>query len=448
MSQPVRTLRAMTQSTATPAPVPNPSNRRAWLVLHRPRAVEASEPSPVAGSPKIDGKALATFFVGIGAVLYAVARAAATEFHSPFGLDPEAVGLTRQGLVTDLATLVVTLAVLLAGLVGVGVLEYKFARAVRPLPSGLPGGWRQARSFFALLVVILAPLAMLALLLVASPFTGLARALSFFACLTAILAFWAAAAAGPRATVSARLKALVSTSLAFPVMIALACIGAPARGQRGLLVLGLFSAVALGLAIRARSSSDAWLATRGVVLSLFPLWALLLLAAAASGVLRGLVTLVMYFALFGWQVAYVAGAPVDQEVTDDLFLNGRPRIASVVGLTVACLAITVLVFAVWKSAAKDGRELYETGKMPGGVATLFASKVSPAMVIAKGTDPLQVCDGSRVAILLGRAHGVSQVFWIPVSHESKSLKVVLPLREEDYVVATGVPEPLPCQATR
>ena len=116
--------------------------------------------------------------------------------------------------------------------------------------------------------------------------------------------------------------------------------------------------------------------------------------------------------------------------TDDVFPNGRPRIASTVGLTVACVAVIVVVVAVWKSAAKDGRELYESGKIPGGVTTLFASNVSPAMVIPRGNDPLRVCDGSRVAIVLGRAHGVSQVFWLPVSRQSMSPEVVLPLREE------------------
>lgn len=78
---------------------------------------------------------------------------------------------------------------------------------------------------------------------------------------------------------------------------------------------------------------------------------------------------------------------------------------------------------------------------------LHLAPVSPARVMPLGDDPLGICDGSRVAILVGRDGGRSYVLLRASAGGDPATAPpgeVLPLPEADYSVVTGVERPLPC----
>jgi len=131
-----------------------------------------------------------------------------------------------------------------------------------------------------------------------------------------------------------------------------------------------------------------------------------------------------------------------QRATRSAYAGTLPRVGLLLTLTVVGGALIGLTLNFWHDTARAGQVVRETGRLP---EELYLNvTTSPARVIAKGDDPLKVCDGSRKAVLVGRHDGVSYVLLLPGKDTDPPSEVV-PLSDSDYAVATATAAAQPCQ---
>jgi hypothetical protein len=104
-------------------------------------------------------------------------------------------------------------------------------------------------------------------------------------------------------------------------------------------------------------------------------------------------------------------------------------------------AVFGLAFSIWGSGEEAGRELLRTGVVSQRRFGHLYLQAAPARIVPLGTDPLAVCDEERTATLLGRS---DQVTFVLVRGAAGSHEV-MPLRQTDYAVVTGVPTPQSCR---
>lgn len=95
----------------------------------------------------------------------------------------------------------------------------------------------------------------------------------------------------------------------------------------------------------------------------------------------------------------------------------------------------------------EGMRLLRVGTLPESFLASTTYPVFPARVVALADDPLGICDGSRVATLVGRDGGRSYVLLRAPTNGDPAAAApgeVMPLSDADYSVVTGVDRPLPC----
>ena len=126
-----------------------------------------------------------------------------------------------------------------------------------------------------------------------------------------------------------------------------------------------------------------------------------------------------------------------------VYVKGLPRVGWLLVAAVACGYLAVSAQDFWKGSWRAGQTVKETGQL---TVDYLNVTVTPARIIPKSGDRLDVCDGSRKAVLVGRNEGVSYVLLMP-TRDGKQSEVV-PLHQDDYAVATATGEPQSCNPRR
>ena len=129
-----------------------------------------------------------------------------------------------------------------------------------------------------------------------------------------------------------------------------------------------------------------------------------------------------------------------QRATRSAYAGTVPRVGLLLSLTILCGILVSLTFNYWSDTARAGRVVRETGRLP--ISHLNVT-VSAARVIPKEADPLEICNGSRKAVLVGRHENVAFVLLLPGGLGDPGPEVV-PLTDDDYAVATAAGEPRAC----
>ena len=106
------------------------------------------------------------------------------------------------------------------------------------------------------------------------------------------------------------------------------------------------------------------------------------------------------------------------------------------------LFVTWATIEAWRIAPQAGRHLRDTGELSSN-AWYLDVLAAPARVIPRAADPLHVCGGERRAVLMGHRGGNALVLLVPPDGRGE----VVPLAESDYVVVTGVQQPMACTTT-
>lgn len=162
--------------------------------------------------------------------------------------------------------------------------------------------------------------------------------------------------------------------------------------------------------------------------------------ASSSAVLGGLVAVssILLDGSFGSWIS---------SIERRLFPGGRSYLTGTAVLVVAFLVLApIMLLSLVEGEGRAGRRLRFDGKLPTSLLTP-TYPVFPARVVPRGDDPLGICDGSRVAILVGRDGGRSYVLLRAPGSGGPAPALpgeVLPLSEGDYSVVTGVERPVPC----
>jgi hypothetical protein len=123
----------------------------------------------------------------------------------------------------------------------------------------------------------------------------------------------------------------------------------------------------------------------------------------------------------------------------------RSHFAAAAPLYATCLAAALFVALAinfWSGADDAGRDVRATGELSRKRFGYLNVLASPARVVPKGADPLNVCD-ERTAVLVGRHAGTSFVLLLPPAGSTMPSEV-LPLGEDDYAVATTSGPPRSC----
>jgi hypothetical protein len=113
-------------------------------------------------------------------------------------------------------------------------------------------------------------------------------------------------------------------------------------------------------------------------------------------------------------------------------------------LAIVSGAGAVIVLTTGVSAETSWRQLVQDGDISRHVSPLLLNPVTvPAQVLPLGNDPLHVCDGKRVAFLLGRnSQSAFLLFRQPGS--GASAVSVMPMRNDEYAIVTGMSSAISC----